>query len=71
MVSSSRELAKGVANNSGQMVERVIRHPFLNWLCGNTNVRQDVFLLQEQSAKIEGLSETLSDYRLFFADNSW
>jgi hypothetical protein len=27
--------------------------------------------LQEQSAKIEGLSETLSDYRLFFADNSW
>ena len=53
MVNSRRAAAKGVANNSGQMVERVIRHPFLTWLCGNTNVRQDAFLLQEQSAKIE------------------
>jgi hypothetical protein len=70
MVNSRREAANGVANNSGQMVERVIRHPFLTWLCGNTNVRQDAFLLQEQSVKIAGLSDNFSDYSHIFADNS-
>jgi hypothetical protein len=50
MANGKREAAKGVAKSNGQMVESVIRHPFLTRLFANTKDQVGCLFFQDRFA---------------------
>src|SRR6267142_4245737 len=69
-VNSKSDAAKGVAKSNGKMVESVIRHPFLIWLCDNTNDQVGCLFPSRALRHFAGLSDQISDHAPFFAEKS-
>src|ERR1017187_7802327 len=70
IVSSRSNAAKGVAKSNGQMVERVIRHPFLTWVVWKHQCQAGCPLKARASCQFAGLRDQIRDYRSLIIENS-
>src|SRR5436305_9068283 len=69
-VNSKSAVAKGIAKSNGKMVESVIRHPFLTWLCDNTNDQVGCLFPSRGLRHFAGLSDQINDRDRLFAQKS-